>query len=123
MVAGAAKDEPGNVFGTGSEVSGDDSALTVADNADAREIDVLARFEIGECGFGIRGEVERGGVVKRTGGLRNAALVITKDGNSLSCEIVGKNEKRLVVGDGSVAIERARAGDENCRRKWASAIG
>jgi len=117
------QDEPGNVFGMRGDVGSDDGALAMADDADASWIDVLARFKKGDGGFGVGSKIERGGIVERTGGFGDAALVVAKNGNSLSSEVIGEDEKGLVIGEGVVAILRAGTGDEDSGGKRAGAFG
>lgn len=119
----AEENQPGDRFGARSEIRRDDGAFAVADNADFGGIDFLARLEVGDGGFGVGGQVESGRVVGVAGGFGSAALVVAKDGNSLSGEVVGEDEERLVIGDGFVAILRAGAGNEDGSGERTVALG
>ena len=81
------------IFVAGGDHGRDDSAFAVADQADFVGIDFGTRFQIGDAGFGVGGEIGGGAGCEISGGLGGAAVVGAQHGDSVAGEVVGENEE------------------------------
>src|SRR5208283_724752 len=99
-----------------SHVGCDHCALAMADEADSFRVDLLARFQVRDGCLHVRGKFKSCCFIDGTRRTADSAFVVTKDGNSLSRQVVGQNQKWLMPGEGFVPIKRARTGNEN--RSW-----
>src|ERR1700674_1848309 len=90
-----------------------DSAFTVANEADSFRVEFLAGFQIGERGFGIAGKILGGRVGVLAGGLADPPLIETKNGNAFVRQMVRQNEKWAMSDDTLIAVVRPRAGKED----------
>src|SRR5271166_646787 len=84
----------------------------MANESNSRWINVLAGFQVGNCGFGIAGQFHRGGLLPGTCRLANSALVVAQYRNSLASQKVRNNEKRPMIREEFIAILGPRTGDQ-----------
>ncbi len=89
----------------------------MAKHTDMSWVDVGARLQIGDGGFGVRGEIGRGRGRIIAGRGANAAFVVTQDGNAMAVEIVGQDQKEFMTHQLFVAGIGARSGNQHYRRK------
>src|SRR5580704_13113876 len=100
----------------------DQSAFAVANEPDSLGVQILAGFQISDCGLSIAGEVLDGGIGVVAGGLASAALIKTQSGNPLARQMVGQDQERAMPLDGFIAIARSVVAKEDGDGEWPRAL-
>ncbi len=121
VVAGDARpcehDHEGDLRVRGSQHRRNDPAFAVADEPDARRVDVRPRGERLPGGPRVAGEILARRRHEISGRLANAAVVVAHHRDAVAREVVGEDEERLVPEDLLVAILRSAARDQDDRWK------
>src|SRR6266446_5141946 len=85
----------------------------MTDEANFLRVNFLARFKVGENGFGVARKISGRRVRVIAGGLADPAFIKTKNGNALSREMVCQHEKGTMSNEALIAIVRPGAAEEN----------
>nr|WP_235840028.1 hypothetical protein [Derxia lacustris] len=94
----------------------DQSALAVADQADARAVDLGPRAQPGHAGFHVERQIGGGGLAQTGLGAAHAPVVDPQHRDAKPAQVIGQHQEGLVAVIALVAVLRPRARDEQHRR-------